>query len=271
MKTLKNWTKDFFKADVFHPGDAVHVAAAKHETAFAAKALGLRKGQSVLDLCCGTGRHSLEFARRGYRVFGVDVTRDYVLEAAKLAKGLKNARFAVGDMRKLPFQGEFDAVVNMWTSFGYFLKESDDLRTLKGVARALKPGGKFLVDIIDADWLMKHGLRRNWSRLPGGGYLLEDVVFRTTRDPANTNTWTVLKPGKKPASATFFVRNYNYERMAASLRKAGLRPVKRWGGVDGTPYKKGETKRLVVLAQKPVSPLSPARRLAGTSPKGGRK
>ena len=260
MKTLRNWTKDFFKADVFHPGDVVHLAAAVHETKFAAKALGLKKGQSVLDLCCGTGRHSLEFAKRGYKVFGVDVTREYLVEASRKAKGMKNVRYAVGDMRKLPFKGEFDAVVNMWTSFGYFLKESDDIRTLKGIARALKPGGKFLIDIVDADWILKHGLRRNWSRMPDGGYLLEDVVFRSRTDPAHTNTWTVLKPGKKPASATFFVRSYNYKRMTASLKKAGLWPVKHWGGVDGTPYKKGETKRLVVLAQKPttVSPPTPS-------------
>lgn len=250
MRTLRGWTKRFFRGNVFHPGDAVHVAAAGHETAFAARALGLRRGQSVLDLCCGTGRHSFEFARRGYRVFGVDATREYLDEAIQRARGMEGMRFAVGDMRRLPFRGEFDAVVNLWTSFGYFLKESDDLRTLRGVARALKPGGRFLIDIIDADWLMKHGLRRNWSRLPGGGFLLEDVVFRTTRDPANTNTWTVLKPGKKPVSATFFVRNYNFDRLAASLRKAGLRPVRRWGGLDGTKYRQGETKRLVILAVK---------------------
>jgi len=251
MKTLKNWTKNFFKADVFHPGDAIHVAAAIHETKFASKALGLKRGQSVLDLCCGTGRHSLQFAKRGYKVFGVDATREYLMEAVKNAKGMKDVRFAVGDMRKRPFNGEFDAAVNMWTSFVYFLKESDDMRTLKGVARALKPGGKFLIDIVDADFLLKHGMRRNWSRMPDGGYLLEDVVYRQKTDPAHTNTWTVLKPGKKPASATFFVRSYNYARMSASLKKAGLKPVKVWGGLNGERYVKGETKRLVMLARKP--------------------
>lgn len=252
MKNLKDWTKKFFRADVFHPGDPVHIAAARRESAFAARALGLRKGDSVLDVCCGTGRHSLEFARQGLKVFGVDVTRSYLVEAAQRAKGLKGVRFAVGDMRRLPFNGEFDAAVNLWTSFGYFLAESDDQKTLKSIARSLKPGGRFLIDIIDSDWIVKHGLRRNWSRLAGGGYLLEEVFFRTKSDPAHTNTWTLLRPGKKTQVATFFVRSYNFARLADSLRRAGLTPVKKWGGLDGTPYQKGETKRLVVLAKKPL-------------------
>ena len=76
------------------------------------------------------------------------------------------------------------------------------------------------------------------------------MFFRNNFDPAHTNTWTLIRPGKKTQNATFFVRSYNYERMTDSLRRAGLKAVKVWGGLDGTPYKKGETKRLVMLARK---------------------
>ena len=83
--------------------------------------LGLEKGAKILDLCCGIGRHSLELARRGYSIVGVDLTEEYLAKARKQAEseGL-NIEFVRNDMRRFCQIESFDAVINMFTAFGYF-------------------------------------------------------------------------------------------------------------------------------------------------------
>ena len=252
MKTrLKDWHKTFFRTPVFSPGRPEVLAQAPKEAAFVLRALGLKRRQAVLDVCCGTGRHSLLLAERGLKVTGLDVTAEYLREARWRAQGADNPVFVRGDMRRLPYREEFDAAINLWTSFGYFPKLADDLRVLKGVARALKPGGRFLIDIIDGAWLKRNFIPRNWRRRSDGTYLLEEAKMLGGKDPAHTNTWTVIGRGRRRAKATFFVRNYDYSRLSKALRQAGLVPVRRWGGLDGKPCT-GESPRLVVLARKPL-------------------
>jgi ubiquinone/menaquinone biosynthesis C-methylase UbiE len=134
---MSGWAKSFFRAPVFTPGAPEALAAAPMEAAAVWRALGLKPGSRVLDVACGTGRHSVLLARRGAFVVGVDKTAAYLDEARKNARGLSNCLFARGDMRRLPFDGEFDAAINLWTSFGYFDKPSDDLKALKAVERSL--------------------------------------------------------------------------------------------------------------------------------------
>lgn len=248
---MSGWAKQFFRAPVFTPGAPEALAAAPMEAAAAWRALGLKPGSRLLDLACGTGRHSLLLARRGAFVVGVDKTEAYLKEARANARGLKNCLYARGDMRRLPFEGEFDAAMNLWTSFGYFAKPSDDLKALKGVARALKPGGLFLIDLIDFAWVKKHGTRRRWDRRADGAYLLQDAVWVEGRDPRVINAWVILRPGKPELRSRFVVRGYDRPRLYAALRRAGLEPVKSWNGLGALARLKSSG-RLVVLARKPM-------------------
>jgi SAM-dependent methyltransferase len=243
------WLKKFFRSEIFSPGMAEALEQAPAEAAFVARALRLRKGQRVLDLCCGTGRHSFELARRGAFVTGLDATAEYLAQAKQRARKAANPVFIKGDMRRLPFNGEFDAVVNLWTSFGYFEDPRDDLRSLRGAARALKPGGLFLIDVVNGDWNRRHAVPRNWSRRSDGTLVLEETELRAGRDPALLNSWTVIRPGKRPIKASFFVRSYDARRLDALLRRAGLTPMRRWGGLDTAPFRP-DSKRLVVLASR---------------------
>ena len=246
-----DWTKGFFRAPVFTPGSPEAMSAAPAEAAAAWKALRLKHGARVLDLACGTGRHSILLARRGATVVGVDKTAAYLAEARARAHGLRNCLFARGDMRRLPFNGEFDAAMNLWTSFGYFAKESEDLAVLKGVARALRPGGLFLIELVDHAWVRARTSHRHWNRQSDGSYLLQEAVLVEGRDPRVLNEWTILRRGKKPLRARFTVRGYDEKRLKASLRKAGLVPVKAWSSLVGTAPRRKFNGRLVVLAKKP--------------------
>jgi SAM-dependent methyltransferase len=242
-----SWIRKFFRGPIFTPGAAEALEAAPAEAAAAWRALGLRRGERVLDLACGTGRHSVEFARRGASVLGVDQSAAYLAKARRAARGLPNCRFARGDMRGLPFRGEFDAAVNLWTSFGYFRTPAEDLAVLKGVARALKPGGRFLIEFIDHDWVRRHGEKKRWDLRADGSYLLQEATILGGRDPRVISEWTVLRPGRPAARARFIVRGYDRARLYAALRKAGLRPVRTLRAL-GVPR---GTARLVVLAVKP--------------------
>lgn len=242
---MPDWAKRFFRPSFFSPGQAEAVAAAPRETAFIWKAAGLRRGESVLDLCCGTGRHSALLARRGCEVVGLDATPAYLKEARK-AKG---PRFLRGDMRRVPFRDRFDAVVNLWTSFGYFPRLADDRRTLAGVARALKPGGRFLLDLVNADRLLRDYQRTLWETRADGARLLKEHRLRLGRDPVMLSVWTLLRPGRKPLRADLFLRLYSWERLARELARAGLTPVRRWGSLDGGRWSVS-SERLVVLARK---------------------
>lgn len=248
---MSGWTSKFFRAPVFTPGAAEALAAAPMEAAAIWRALRLKPGSRLLDLACGTGRHAVPLAKRGAFVVGVDKTDAYLKEARREARGLSNCLFARGDMRRLPFKGEFDAAMNIWTSFGYFDKPSDDIKALEGVARALKPGGLFLIDLIDFAWIKKHGQPRRWDLRADGAYLLQDAVWVEGRDPRVMNSWIILRPGKPEVRASFTVRGYDKPRLYAALRRAGLEPMRSWTGL-GVLGRLKSSGRLVVLARKPA-------------------
>lgn len=244
----RDWTRAFFRVEVFDPGAPEAFEAAAHEAAFVWKALGLKPGARVLDVPCGAGRHALELARRGAWVVGVDKTEAYLKAARRAGARQPRVRFARGDMRRLPFRGEFDAAVNLWTSFGYFARMADDMAVLRGVARSLKPGGRFLIDVRDLAAVRRQGASRHWDRRADGAYVLQDAFLLAGRDPRIVNEWTVIHPGRKPIKARFVLRGYDKPRLYAALRRAGLRPVRCWNSFRSDRRPSG---RLIVLARKP--------------------
>ncbi len=249
-RVTKDWPKRFFRGEIFSPAQPEALAAAADEARFLARALGLRRGSRLLDVCCGTGRHDFELARRGVEVVGADVTREYLELAKRRAGRARNPRFVRADMRALPFEAEFDAAINVWTSFGYFLDPRDDARALRSIARALKPGGRFLIDVISAAWIVDKCQPRHWGRRGDGAYVLEELELVFGRDPGHVSRWTILKRGEPARRAEFWVRGYDRARLEKALRAAGLRPLKAWGGLDGSRFQR-LSQRLVLLAEKP--------------------
>ncbi len=247
MKVPHEWHKDFFRNSFYNPASPAAVEHAPSEAAFILKRLKLKKGAALLDLCCGPGRHAVEFAKKGLAVTGYDFSAEYLKEAAERAKKKRvSLRLLRGDMRRLPFRGEFDAAVNLFTSFGYFQKFSDDLKTLKGVAAALKPGGLFLLDVIHGAFVRENFRRRDWLEMEDY-YHLEEV--EAVRDGVFT-TWTrIEKKGGKVQSRVFFSRLYDKKKISSALGKAGLKPLKFWGGFSGKPLT-SKANRLIVLARK---------------------
>src|ERR1700694_589859 len=125
----------------------------------------------ILDLCCGPGRHSARLAEVGYGVMGIDRDQGAISLAQRRAP---TARFRCMDVRAIGQLGEqFDGVLLLWQSFGYFPPAEND-QLLRDIWGRLRPGGRFLIDVLHADYFRRYqGLR---SKLPNGVSLLEDRV-----------------------------------------------------------------------------------------------
>jgi SAM-dependent methyltransferase len=126
--------------------------------------LGAQGGERVLDMACGTGRHSHELARRGFEVVGVDISPDLlaIAEADAEAESL-NASFLAADLRELDFDEEFDLVLNLNDgAIGYFETEEENHRTFEVIAAALRPGGGNLLQLPNVLYAEAHLPQKTW-------------------------------------------------------------------------------------------------------------
>ena len=203
------------------------------EVRFILKALKLRKGDSLLDICCGIGRHLIPIAKKGIRVTGVDLCSEYLQEAEKRAKRSKvRLKLVHGDAKKIKFHSRFSGAINMWTSIGFFEKEADNFRVIKNAYEALRPGGAFLVHTVNRDWISKNFDRRDWWRV-GEGKVMEEreVDFATARV---NSTWTFVRNGKQIQKG-ISLRVYCFHELREHFRKAGFGEVAVYGGTDFSP------------------------------------
>lgn len=216
------------------------------------KALKLLPGAKLLDVACGTGRHSIGLARQGYQVTGLDYSSSYIEEARKNSRrsGV-SPRFVRGDMRAIPYYGEFDAAVNLWTSFGYFPSLSDDRRALRSICRALKPGGKFLIELVDGGWFKKNKLsERHWHH-SSTFWVLEDTRLRGGKDPALISDRIYIGPKGDIRRGRSFVRLYSPERMSRELEVSGFLVSRVGWGLIPQRAGKGRPGRFYILAKRP--------------------
>lgn len=113
--------------------------------------LKLKQNTACWDLCCGKGRHSIYLNKKGYKVIGTDLSEQSICEANESAN--ETLEFYQHDMRHLFRTNYFDAVFNLFTSFGYFEKREDDLHVFDSVRKALKPNGLFVFDYLNSEYV----------------------------------------------------------------------------------------------------------------------
>jgi SAM-dependent methyltransferase len=209
--------------------------------------MDIKKDAKILDLCCGTGRHSLELARRGYDVVGVDITKEYLEIARKQAhsEGL-NINFVRNDMRRFCQIEAFDAVINMYTAFGYFEDIADDKRVLDNVYCSLRKGGKMLIDIIGKEIVAKNFIEREWHKSNDNIFLRESKISRNWS--WCENKWMMLENGKL-REFEFGHRLYSAAELIAFLKDCGFGPVNIYGDLAGADYDHNAN-RLIAIAEK---------------------
>jgi SAM-dependent methyltransferase len=250
LNTRPEWPVAFFDDDyltIYRPMFSEEVT--NREIEFIESALGLPAGSAVLDLACGFGRHAVGMARRGYVVTGLDFNAHYLeIAAAVSAEAKIDVRWQQGDMRTLPFEGEFKGAYSYFTSFGYFSDEENE-GVIEGVARALEPGGRFLIDLMNRDWIVTHPTHRVWNQRENGSLLMEEVSFDLRHSRVITKQVHLMPDGGSRLEKEFDLRAYTCAELTALMRRHGLEVREVWGGIERVPYST-ESRRLVLLAER---------------------
>ena len=238
-----DWWREFFTGAtldfVRHSRDEETTMA---EARFVEEALRLEPGSRVLDVPCGSGRLSLELASRGFQVTGVDFSAELLETARQRASDRAvSVTWELRDMREPSGEGEFDACLCWWNSFGYF-DEAGNAGFLRAVCRALKPGGRFLLDapLVETCLGDMAPQERTWHR---AGELLaleeRDYDHETGRLESE---WTFIDGGGDGGGTQkrwFSLRLYTYRELASMLREAGFGALRAYGSMEGEPFELG--------------------------------
>lgn len=201
----------------------------------------------VLDVPCGVGRHAVGMAERGFDVTAVDATEGY-LDAARnhAAETNEAVEFVHGDMREFRRPETFDAVLNLYTSFGYFEDRTDDERVARNFYESLKPGGRLVMSLTSKEVLAGKFEKRSWEKRDGA-YILE---HREVTDNWSwmTNRWTLVGDGDV-REFTVSHRLYSASELSELLRDVGFDGVSVYGNLEGDAYD-ADAEKLVVVAEK---------------------
>ena len=216
----------------------------KKQVNFIIDVLNLSKGDRVLDVGCGIGRHLIELAKRGIKGLGIDVI-DRFIEIAQRNKKDLDIEFLKMDEREMDFLEEFDGAISMWTSFGYFSDE-ENLSVLRKIQKALKPDGRFLLDIENVYYLIKNLVRERWER-KGNIFLLERNKFSIMNGRIKTKR-IIIKDGKVFEYERIY-RIFTKTEIEEYLFLSGFKIINVFGGYTKEPLKEN-SKRLIVLAEK---------------------
>ncbi len=217
-------------------------ASARREIDALVETMGLAAGCRVLDICCGAGRHLAALAAAGFDVWGVDLSEELLAEAAGRPGGAD--RLVMADMRRLPFLPNFDAAVNLFTSFGYFESDEENLAALRSMARCLKPGGVLALDHAHRDYLQRtlqpHSVERRG-----------DVTVTADRRIENDRVIKHVAVTASGVDERFVesVRLYRSDEMRCLFERAGLTNVRVVGSFDGGELT-AESDRMITLGQR---------------------
>jgi ubiquinone/menaquinone biosynthesis C-methylase UbiE len=232
MMSKKEWWVDFFPD--FRPAfENIAPNVTNAQADYVVKKLGLKRGSKFLDCPSGIGRISIPLAKKGIKVTGVDITAPYLSELAEKSRKMRlGIKLVKSDMRRIHFEKEFDAAGNLGTSLGYFRKESDDLLVMKKIFRALKPGGRFMLHIINRDWVMRHYTLDSWFEV--GGVKILDRRHFDFRRSVNIAEYHFLKDGRETVRQVE-LRLYSFHELVSMMRRAGFVDIEGFGSTKDEP------------------------------------
>lgn len=206
--------------------------------------LGLPVGARVLDVPCGQGRHAHLLAEAGYDVDGLDYSAELLAVARKRGTG-PTLRYSRGDMRKMParWTGRFDAVLNLFTSFGFFAHPAEDVRVVREFARVIKPGGVLVWHGGSRDGVMARFLERDW-------WTTERTLFAQEREFDSLSgvltvrsTW---KRGTKTGNREHRIRLYTPTRLSELFAEAGLVVEQAFDAFSDRPLTRTSSEMLLI-------------------------
>jgi len=241
MKT-KDWFTDWFNTSYYHVlykdrNDEEAQLFMKNITMF----LSLPKTTHILDLPCGKGRHSVFLNSLGYKVTGADLAENSIKNAKKSENN--SLKFKVHDMRQ-PIKNQYDAIFNLFTSFGYFEEDKEDILILQNIKNGLKKEGIFVFDFLNADFVKATIVAKETKTV-------DAITFYITREIKNG---FILKnitffADEKNHSYTERVKYLNIDKMKAYFKKAGFKITNIFGDYNLTNFDAENSNRLILVAK----------------------
>lgn len=244
-----DWWQTWFGPEYLALYDAVLSERTPVEVDQIEALLRLRSPRRIIDLPCGQGRHSIELARRGYEVTGVDRS-PYLLQVARergAAAGV-HVRWLAGDMREALAGETFDLVLNLFTSFGYFDDEADDRRVVRAAASMLEPDGRFLLEVINGERVMGHFQEREWFTIGQTA-----VMERRSLDSSSHRMVVerTVSSARGEETSVHAIRLYRGHELETMLQAAGFPRVDLYGDWDGAGLTPESLRVLAVGSMRP--------------------
>jgi SAM-dependent methyltransferase len=245
----KPWFEEVFDEDYLRTLPFMRADQTLREVEFISDALRVAPGAEILDIACGYGRHAIELVQRGYNVTGLDLSLPLLIRAADEAQRRSLAvNFVHADMREMAFEKQFDGAYSMLTSFGYF-DEDTNLRVAERIGRALKPGARFLLDVVNRDYVVSDLPVRVWWE-GTGCVVLEEVDFNFHTSRIVTHRSIVFEDGRQ-LEQEISVRAYSLHEIGRLLRQAGFRVMDVSGALNTRGQFFGNVSRsLLIVAEK---------------------
>lgn len=245
----KPWFEDLFDEDYLRTLPFLTPQTTQAEAAMVVESLGLSPGAQVLDLGCGYGRHAMELAARGMNMVGVDLSLPMLLRGADEAqrRGL-DINFVHVDMREIDFDAQFDGAYCLFSTFGFFDDETNK-KTASLVAKALKPGAKFMLEVLNRDYVIGDLPTRVWWE-GDGCVVLEEVEFNYFSSRVQSKRSVVFDDGRQ-IEQEISLRVYSLHEIGKLLHAAGLRVLE----VSGAMATKGRflgnrSREIIVIAER---------------------
>lgn len=265
IKVDQDWWKRHFTLDYYKTYvDFTSSQKTKDETSFLRKVLGLEKQKrKILDLGCGVGRHSIELANLGHSVTGIDYSSEYISIAKNTARKQDlEISFLKADMRRFSSEQKFDVVVSIFSSFGYF-SDSDNEKVIENVAKLLKRGGTFILDLHNPARVFKHFFCNSDSKETKGGAHLHDRRIDTLSNGLEILTdeefdifeseWKMDRKWRENGETKRYklaLRIYTLPEIRKMLEERGLKLLSVFGDFKVTTPYNVTSKRMIVVAEK---------------------
>ncbi len=241
------WYKDWFNSEDY-------LKVYKHRDSKEAEILvnliqknsELQKGSKVLDMACGAGRHAIAFSRIGFEVIAVDLSERLIDVARKnLEQANVDIKFVRSDLRDLNLDIQFDLVVNLFTSFGYFETDDENLVVLKKAFEFLKDEGYFVLDYLNKTFLEKNLIPES-KLMENGTSITQNRVIKGNRVEKK------ITIEKDDVITNFYesVRLYDYNELQEMLLLKGFKIKKLLGDFYGNKFDKNTSPRTIIIAQK---------------------
>lgn len=238
----KEWFTEWFNTPYYHilykdRNDADAQLFMKNITEF----LALPKTTHILDLPCGKGRHSVYLNSLGYTVTGGDLAKNSI----SIAKKFENdtLKFKVHDMRET-FNNSYDAIFNLFTSFGYFEKDKEDILILQNIKSGLNKDGYFVFDFLNVE-LVRNNLIAKETKI------VNDITFHITREIKDGFIIKNIKffADNEDRSYTERVKYLDEAKIRAYFHKVGFSIENIFGDYHLNSFKSDTSNRLIVIAK----------------------